>query len=229
MAVRRAAVAGVEQIKIIKQDKLVKRIPILVLGVMVAAVAGSGCKAPMPKASGFLSDYSHLQEANDSTWQYVDASGLAGCDKFIIPPVKIMVTDYWGASFSDDKRQQLAEAFRQKISQAVSKKYQVVTAPTPTSAEIRVAITRAYRVGNSLGIGIEAEIVGSQSHKQLAALTGVKIGPPEMSINTNPRAVNDPSDPGAYMAAWWNKPAADELLSRWADQIGKMIDTAHGK
>lgn len=206
-----------------------KRTSIFALSVAAAVILGTGCQTSMPKASGFLSDYSHLKEANDSTWQYVDASALAACDKFIVPPVKIMVNDYWGASFTAEQQQKFAEMFRQKITEAVGKKYQVVTTPSATTGEIRVALTRAYKVGNSLAIGVEAEIVTSDAHKQIAALSGVKIGPPEMSINTNPRSVNDPSDPGMYMATWWTRPSADELLNRWADQMRKLIDSAHGK
>jgi hypothetical protein len=104
----------------------------------------------------------------------------------------------------------------------------VVTTAGPNTAEVRAAITRAYRVGNSLAVGVEAEIVASDSRKQLAAVSGVKVGPPEMSINTSARAVNDPSDPGTYMAGWWNRPAADELLSRWTEQIEKLINAGHG-
>ncbi len=189
----------------------------------------SGCKSTMPKPSGFLSDYSQLKEAKDSTWQNIDISGLAACDKFTVPPVKVVISDYWGASITSEQRDKLAEVFRQKISASVGKRYQIVTTPSATTAEIRVALTRAYRVGNSLAIGVEAEIVNTDSHKQLAAVTGIKVGPPEMSVNTNPRAVNDPSDSGTYTATWWNRPAADELLNRWADQIRKIIDTAHGK
>ncbi len=206
-----------------------KKISIFALGAAAAVILGAGCQTSMPKASGFLSDYSHLKEANDSTWQYVDTAGLAACDKFVVPPVKIMVNDYWGASFNAEQQQKFAELFRQKITETVGKKYQVVTTPGATTGEIRVAITRAYKVGNSLAIGVEAEILNSDTHKQVAALTGVKIGPPEMSINTDPRRVNDPSDPGTYMATWWNRPAADELLNRWAEQIRKLIDSTRAK
>jgi hypothetical protein len=207
----------------------VKKIPMLAMGVMVAALMGAGCKTQMPKASGFLSDYSHLTESNDSTWQYVDAGALASYDKLIIPPVKIMSSDYWGSAFTDEQRQKLANTFQQKLTAALGKKYQVVTAPGASTAELRVAITRAYRVGNSLAIGVEAEAVASDSRKQLAALSGVKIGPPEMSINTSARAVNDPSDPGTYMAGWWNRPAADELLSRWTEQTEKLLNAGSPK
>ncbi len=206
-----------------------KRIPTFVLCAAVAAVLGSGCQTQMPKASGFLSDYSTLKKVNDSTWDYIDVNALAGCNKFTVPPVKIMVSDYWGGNIGADQREKIAEQFRQKIVSSLSRTYQVVNAPGANVGEVRVAITRAYRVGNSLAIGVEAEVDDSMSHKQLAALTGTRVGAPEMGMNTNVRSINDPSDPGTYMAPWWNRPALDELLNSWADQITKVIDTAHGK
>ncbi len=196
------------------------------VAIAVGALVFSGCKSQMPKPTGFLSDYSHLSEFNNSTWQYVDAAALAGCDKFIVPPVKVIATEYLGTTFSESQQRTLGDTFRAKIVKAVSAKYQVVTNSSPTTGEIRVAFTRVYRLGNSVAIGAEIEIVGSESHKQLAALTGVKIGPPEMGINTNPQMVRDPSDPGRYIEAWWNKPAAEELMMRWADNIVRIIDSS---
>jgi hypothetical protein len=192
-------------------------------------VLTGGCKTQMPKPSGFLSDYGHLKEANDSTWQYVDTSGLASCDKFMIDPVKVMVTDYLGTTFTTEQQQKLADTFRDSITKALGGRYPVVTSPSPTTGEIRVALTRAYRVGNALAIGAEAEIVNSQTHQQLAAVTGAKIGAPEVGINTNARNVNNPSDPAAPVAGWWNRPAATELMDRWADQVLRLIDSAHNK
>ena len=188
----------------------------------------SGCKTQMPKPSGFLSDYSRLTEVDDSTWQYIDAAGLAGCTNFVVAPVKIIVTEYLGTAFPEDQKRRLAESFGQKITKAVSAKYHVVSAPSPATGEIRVALTQIYRVGNALAMGAEAEIVNSESHKQLAELSGVKIGPPELGVNTNPRTVKDPSDPSHYVEAWWNRPAADELMDRWAGNLARII-AAGGK
>jgi len=192
-----------------------------------SVILWSGCQTEPPKPSGFLSDYTHLKEANDSTWKYVDARGLAECDKFMIAPVKVMVAEYVGAALTSEQQQKIADTFRDSIAKALAGRYQVVTSASPTTGEIRVALTRAYRVGNALAIGVEAEIVNSQSHQQLAAVTGVKIGAPEMAINTNARDINNPSDPGTYMAGWWNRPAAAELMDRWADQIRRLLPDAH--
>jgi hypothetical protein len=199
----------------------------LLLSVTAAlvALAGSGCKTAAPKPSGFLSDYSHLQQVNDSTWRCLDSSRLGTYSAFTIAPVKIMVKEYWGTTFNADQQQRLASMFRQKIQNALSGRYQVVGTPGPNTAEIRVALTQAYRVGNALGLGVEAEIVDPTSHQQLAAVRGVRIGPPEVGFRMGSQ--NTTGVGGDYMAAWWNLPSAAALMDQWSDQIRDIIEEAH--
>ncbi|MCX6892335.1 MAG: DUF3313 family protein [Verrucomicrobiota bacterium] len=182
-----------------------------------------GCKTAAPKPSGFLSDYSRMQKADGSTWRYSDNSRLASCKKFVVSPAKVMVKEYWGTAFSADQREKIAATFRQKVVNALSGHYQVVSSPGPNTAEIRVAITQAYRVGNALALGVEAEIMDSESHQQLAALRGVRIGPPEVGFRMG---YDNPGDPGNFIPAWWNWPSAVELMDRWSEQVRKMIEDA---
>ena len=190
----------------------------------IAAVLWGGCQTPPPQPSGFLSDYSHLQKLDDSIWRYVDTSRLASCTKFTISPVTVMVKEYWGTTFTTDQKQKIADTFRQKIINTLSARYPVVSTPGPNTAEIRVAITCAYRVGNSLAMGVEAEIIDPESHQLLAALRGVQIGPPELSAQLG---IHNSADPSRYMAAWWNWPSAVELMDRWANQLLRTIEEAH--
>lgn len=192
----------------------------------LVAVLWGGCQTPAPSPSGFLSDYSHLQQVDDSTWRYVDGSRLAACSKFTVSPVSVIVKDYWGTTLTPDQKDRIAATFRQKIINALSGRYKVVSAPGPDTADVRVAITRAYRVGNSLALGVEAEIVAPDSHQQLMAVRGVRIGPPDVSVQMGYR---NPADPGRYMAPWWNWPSAVELMDRWADQLLKTIEAAHNR
>jgi hypothetical protein len=201
----------------------------LLLSTMVvcAAVLWSGCKTAAPKPSGFLSDYSHLQQVNDSTWQYLDKSRLAGYSAFTIAPVKVMVKEYWGTTFSADQQEKLGAIFRQKITDRLSVHSKVVGTPGANTAEVRAAITQAYRVGNSLALGVEAEIVDPQSHQQLAAIRGVRIGPPEVGFRMG--AQNTTGVGGDFMAAWWNLPSAVALMERWADLIRDLAEEARGR
>ena len=189
-----------------------------------AVVLCGGCKTAAPKPSGFLSDYSHLQKVNDSTWRYVDSGRLSAYTKFTVSPAKMMVKEYWGTTFGADQQEKIAATFRQKIVSALSGRYQVVGAPEANTAEVRAAITQAYLVGNALAIGVEVEIVDPQSHQQLAALRGVEVGPPDVGFRMGNR---NPGDPGDYMASWWNRPSAVALMERWAEQIRKTVEDAH--
>src|SRR5262249_37742818 len=124
-----------------------------------------------------------------------------------------------------DQQQAIGVEFRQKLVNALAPPYEVVGAVGPTTPDIRVAITQAYRVGNSLALGIEAEILDPQSHKQLAAIRGVRTGPPEAGFRLG---YHNPNTSG-YMAAWWRWPSTVELMQQWAGQIRGLIDEAHRK
>jgi hypothetical protein len=189
----------------------------------LAVVLWSGCKTAAPKPSGFLSDYSHLQQVNDSTWRYVDKGRLASYSKFAVSPAKMMVKQYAGTTFNAEQQQRISTTFRQKIVDALSGRYQVVSGPAANVAEVRAAITQAYRVGNALALGVEVEILDSESHQQLAALRGVQIGPPDVGFRMG---YNNPTGADDFMAAWWNRPSAGELMERWAREIRKTIEVA---
>jgi hypothetical protein len=191
----------------------------------VGLLLSTGCKTGAPKPSGFLSDYSHLQKVNNSTWRYVDASHLGAFQTFTVPPVDVKARAYWGTSGGADQRQVVGTLFRQKIVSALSGHYEVIGTSAPNTPEIRVAITQAYRVGNSLALGVEVEIVDRQSHQQLAAIRGIRIGPPDVGFSLG---YHNP-DAGGYMAAWWTMPSAVELMEQWADQIRGLIEEAHRK
>jgi hypothetical protein len=188
-----------------------------------AVILGSGCKTAAPKPSGFLSDYSRLRQANDSTWTYVDANRLSPYKKFVVAPAKVMVKQYWGTAFSTDQRDKIAALFRQKVVKDLAAGFEIVAAPGADTAEVRVAITQAYRVGDALALGVEAEIVDSQSHQQLAAIQGVRIGPPEMGFRVGP---HNPADPSNFIPAWWDWPSASELMNRWAAKVREIVEDA---
>jgi len=183
----------------------------------------AGCKSAPPKPSGFLSDYSRLQQVNDSTWRYVDKDRLSAYSKFTVPPTKIMVKQYGGTTFNAGQQEKIAATFRQKIVDALAGRYQAAGEPSANAAEVRAAITQAYRVGNALALGVEVEIVDPASRQQLAALRGVLIGPPDMGFRMG---YNNPADPSDYAAAWWSRPSAVELMERWAQEIRKTIEAA---
>jgi Protein of unknown function (DUF3313) len=196
---------------------------LLTAATALGLIGSGGCKTAAPTPSGFLSDYSHLQKVDNSTWRYVDTSRLGAYRTFTISPVNVMVKEYWGTTFGVDQRQAIGAMFHQKLVSALAGHYEVVGTPGPNTPDIRVAITQAYRVGNSLALGVEAEIVDSQTHQQLAAIRGIRVGPPEVGFRLG---YHNP-DASGYMAAWWTWPSAIELMDQWAVQIRSLIEEAH--
>jgi Protein of unknown function (DUF3313) len=189
------------------------------------ALLAGGCKTAAPPPSGFLSTYNNLKPVDSATWSYVDASRLAAYRSFDVAPVKVLVKQYWGTTFNSGQQQEVGAQFRRKIVSVLSRHYELTGAPGPDTAEVRAAITQASRVGNALALGVEAEILDPKTHQQLAAIRGVRIGPPEVGMRLGPHA----PDTGAYMAAWWTWPSAIQLMEQWADEIGKIVDQAHQK
>jgi len=191
----------------------------------LALIVWTGCKTAAPSPSGFLSSYSNLQKVDNSTWRFVDTARLAAYRKFAVPTTAVLVKEYWGTTFGPEQQQAIATRFQQKIINSLSSRYEVVGSPAPNTAVVRAAITQAYRVGNALALGVEVEIVDPQTHQQLAAIRGVRVGQPEMGFRLG---YHNP-DAGGYMAAWWTWPSAIELMGEWADQIRNLVDEAHRK
>ena len=200
------------------------KLTLLLSGTATLALLTWGCKTAAPPPSGFLSGgYSNLKQVDNSTWRYVDTNRLAAYRSFRVEPVSVLVKEYWGTTFTAGQQAAVGAQFRQKIVNALASRSDVTGTPGPNTAEVRAAITQAYRVGNSLAMGVEAEILDPQTHQQLAAIRGVRIGPPEVGLRLN--AYN--LDNSGYTPAWWSWPSAIQLMDEWAEQVRKMVDEAH--
>lgn len=200
------------------------KLALLLSGTATLALLTWGCKTAAPPPSGFLrGGYSNLKPVDNSTWRYVDTNRLAAYRSFTVQPVSVLVKEYWGTTLTAGQQEAVGARFRQKIASALSSRYDVTGTPGPNTAEVRAAITRAYRVGNSLAVGVEAEILDPQTHQQLAAVRGVRIGPPEVGLKLGAHSL----DNSGYTAAWWSWPSAIQLMDEWAEQVRKMVDEAH--
>ena len=60
----------------------------IMLAVGIMAVLG-GCEEQQQSTTGFLSDYSKLQEVSEQTLRYLPAGKLGSYSKFIIDPVVV--------------------------------------------------------------------------------------------------------------------------------------------
>jgi hypothetical protein len=187
----------------------------------LAVTFGAGCA--MPKPSGFLSNYSHLTRANDSTWRYVDKASLATYDKYMIASVKVLVKSYDGTPLTPGQQEAAANRFRAIIGKALAGECELVDKPSGKTAEIRAAITTAYPVGPSLTMGCEGEIIDAYSGQQLAAVVTYQAGPPQ--IEGGPPSLSD----SALGGGWWNVHSAVWIMEDWADRLKKAMKEAHEK
>jgi len=174
-------------------------------------LALTACKTTpqMTNRPDFLSTYNHLQKVDATTWRYVSAPLLANCNKFIIGPVKVLFTDLGGTPVTAEQRQRSSDFVRETIAKAVSGRYPVVSDPGADVAEIRIAITEAYRTGGKLGLCVQGEILDN-SNTQVAAVVRTELSE-------------------LYLPNWENKATAREMVEAWAQRLLKIIDEAHGK
>jgi hypothetical protein len=182
---------------------------------MTAAVAGllalTACETTpqMTNRPSFLSTYNHLQKVDATTWRYVSPVLLGQCHKFIVSPVKVLFTEYDGQPLTAEQRQRTSDFVHQTLVKTLSERYPIVTEAGPDVAEIRVAITEAYRTGGKLGLCVQGEILDN-ANTQIAAVSKTELSE-------------------LYSPKWQDKNIAREMVEGWAQRLLMVIDEAHGK
>lgn len=174
-------------------------------------LALTACKTTpqMTSRPDFLSTYDHLQKVDATTWRYVSPPLLANCNKFIVSPVKVLFTEFDGKPLTAEQRQRSSDFVHQAIVKTLSERYPVVSDPGAEVAEIRIAITEAYRTGGKLGLCVQGEILDN-SNTQVAAVVRTELSE-------------------LYIPDWENKATARGMVDEWAKRLLKAIDQAHGK
>jgi len=108
------------------------------------------------------------------------------------------------------RKQKVADYLREAVTKALSDRYPIVTSGGLDVAEIRVAVTEAYKTGNRLGLTVEGEINDSYSTFQAAAVMRTELGE-------------------AYLGDWWDGPSAKQIIDAWASRLREVIDIAHSR
>jgi hypothetical protein len=171
-------------------------------------LAGCASRTFTPMQSGFLSRYHHMEKVDDTTWRYINTNRLAIYNKFQISEAKTMVTAYDGKPLSPAAQQKVADYLREAVTKALSDRYPIVTNGGVDVAEIRVAVTDAYKTGNRLSLTVEGEIMDSYSTFQAAAVMRNDLGE-------------------AHLGDWWDGPSAKQIMDAWATRLRQVIDIAH--
>ncbi len=159
-----------------KDIKLFVSVSFCTLSVLTILV---GCGSPQPSkemtATGFLSDYSHLESISDTSYRYVNPKyNLADYSKFIIDPVKVIFNQQAKAKVKNwDDLEKLRAYMRRAFIDTLEPRYTAVaTHPGPGVARIRIALTNVERSAPfKLGtVSMEVELLDSQTGEQIAAL-----------------------------------------------------------
>jgi len=202
-----------------------KKTIFFVILITSASLMQCGCSSDNMARTGFLSDYSKLQEESDSSLRYVDEQAKGRYSSFIVEPVKIHF--HKGAKsegkLTDQQMADLTNYMHATIVKAVEgagKK--VAYQPAEGTARIRVALTDIEKTSavniipqaSLLGAGIggasmEAEVVDSLSGRQIGAVV---------------ESAKGSRIPFANLGDWT---AAQNVMDGWGARFQRRLEESH--
>jgi hypothetical protein len=155
---------------------------------LAAALIASGCSTkPQLTRTGFLSNYSSLEQDGANRLRYVSPD-LTTYNAFIVDPVTI---DSYDDNLTTSERAEITRYCRETFIMVIHDRgYRITTLPGPCTARLRIALTsiqdsvwwkKVHPASNILGAGrggaaMEAEIVDSNSGQQVAAIVQTGVG-----------------------------------------------------
>ncbi len=178
---------------------------------LVVCLAACGCGPEKPKTVGFLSDYSHLRPETTSRSRYCPLDDpLAGYSRFIVDPVPVYLDDKTLAKLGRDTNlEELSRYMHDTMVKTLEPRYPVTgVTPGPGTGRIRMALTHLKK-GGPFGVGdaaIEAEVLDSQTGKQLVALREIRKGK------------------GSSSSAWGD---AKGIMDDWAHRFYATLEEQH--
>ena len=206
---------------------MMRVIKVISFGAILCALVAGCATVQDPGQAGFLSDYSNLEEVDDNHLVYL--SGNAGnYSKFIIEPVAMLYRQPEEKRiFSDEELEDLQVHFKTAVIEALTEDdgYQVVEVAGPGTARLRIGITAVddtigalnitiYTKITGAGLGgaaMEGEVVDSMTGEQIAAVSRWGSGS------------------RILRAGFTHTGDAKILMDRWAKDLRKRLDDAHGR
>ncbi len=202
-------------------------IKLIFFGTIFSALAAGCATVQDPGQSGFLSDYSNLDEIDENQLLY-DSGNMGNYSKFIIEPIAMLYRQPEEKRiFSDEELVDLQVHFKTALSEALTEDggYQVVEVAGPGTARVRIGITAVDDTIGALNISIytkitgaglggaafEGEVVDSMTGEQIAAVSRWGSGS------------------RILRAGFTHTGDAKILMDRWAKDLRERIDAAHGR
>lgn len=193
----------------------------------LACLALASC-AVNTSPSGFLDDYDQLQPGKNALGArlaYVNPeTDFSKYDKLIIDPITFYVpTD---SVITEDDKLRLGTTLHDILNEELSKDYEIVTDPGPSTMRFRCALTElvpATRTGNVVSSVVPAGRVLSEAQYWTTGTTNFS------ARGTGEAEVVD-SESGDRLAALsdtrWARPAATTSATRWGQIEGAMRQSA---
>jgi len=196
-------------------------------GAFFSAIAAGCATVQDPGQAGFLSDYSGLEEIEENHLSY-DSGNIGKYSKFIIEPVAMLYRQPEEKRiFDDEELEDLKVHFKTAVTEALTEDdgYQVVEVAGPGTARLRIGITDVDDTIGALNITIYTKITGAglggaaMEGEALDSMTGEQIA----------AASRWGSGSRIARAGFTHTGDAKILMDRWAKDLRKRLDEAHGR
>ena len=196
--------------------------------IATAIALTSGCAGvEQAEYTGFLSDYSNLQELEEGHLFY--SAGRSGdYDKFIIDDVVLLFTpNEVDPHFSDDELLELQQYFHDTVVVEFERDTgsDIVAHPGPRTARSRMGISGVKRTIGALNVTIYTKVTGagiggaSAEGEMVDSITGEQLA----------AAVRWGGGSRVLRAGFTEMGDAKLAIDKWAKDLRKLMDKAHGR
>ncbi|MHC4216591.1 MAG: DUF3313 domain-containing protein [Planctomycetota bacterium] len=201
---------------------------ILFSGVLLCAIAMlSGCSSKV-KHSGFLVDYTGLEESDDYKvdLRYINPQkDLSQYDKFILEPVRVhFAPAAKGTAIDPDKLKDLSDFFKNELVKGLSENYTIVEQPGQGVMRLRMAMTSVKKTEPLLNVLPSTKATGAglggaaMEVEGLDSIDGVRVV----------AAVDYRSGNRIALAPGLSELGhAKAVMKKWAEEFVELIEEAH--
>lgn len=197
------------------------------LALAAALIAGGCATISQPEPTGFLSDYSRLEQAEKDLLFYADDS-VRRYTKFIVEPVTLAFSpEQSKTSFTAEELEELQLYFRARVIEQLSEDdgYEIVEAAAADTGRLRIGIADVDRTIGILNISLVTKLTGAgiggaaAEAELLDSLTGAQVA----------AAVAWGGGSRVLIAGITKLGDAKIAINRWSRELRSALDELHGR
>jgi hypothetical protein len=182
---------------------------------LIGLVFTGGCAGVQkPVETGFLSDYSNLEERSEGHLFY-------SAGKLLFSPNEV------DSPFTEEELLELQQYFRDKVSEEFTRDggYEIAAKPGPRTARIRMGITDVKKTIGALNVTIYTKVTGagiggaSAEGEMLDSISGEQLA----------AAVRWGGGSRVLKAGFTEMGDAKIAINKWAKDLRTLMDKAHGR